>query len=344
MKICYFGIYDTHFSRNRIYIQGLIKAGVEVIECKDSSPGISKWFKLRKRIQAVEDTCDALVVGYPGHIAVPVAKMFSKKLIIADLLGSLSDAEQYSHKPVFFTLLKAKISDALAVKCADIILLESEAQKKYFEERFGLSHTYKVVYTGSYFEPAAPHYFENTRFQVIFRGSLTPESGILYILEAAEMLISNPRIAFKIVGRGRLLEQAKQTINEKQLTNVVLVDRYLEDEEFIQQYEGVSLALGQFENNPRLNRTIPHKVFEAFALGIPLVSGDAKAVREIITEGETGFLVPLADARALAETIESLSENHIMLKRVSRNSQNMFKERFSSLALGKTIRDIISNE
>jgi len=50
----------------------------------------------------------------------------------------------------YFSQLKMKIIDWLAVKCADIVLVETFAQKKFFEQRFfwGEKDKYKVVYTG----------------------------------------------------------------------------------------------------------------------------------------------------------------------------------------------------
>lgn len=346
MKILYFGIYNPDFSRNKIYISGLRKLGVEVIECKDSSPGLIKFWRLWRKHKQIKGKYDALMVGYPGHLMVPFAKLISNKRVVADLLGSLYDAEIYSHSPSIFRKLKSKIFDWLAVKFADVVLFESEAQKKYFEQKFGQSSKYKVVYTGfdarEFVKSKIDRVYKD-QFVVLFRGRLTPESGIGHILKAAEIL-KNENISFKIVGSGQLAKFAQNEIKEKRLTKVELVPRFVNDNELITLMLDSDLSLGQLEDNPRLNRTIPHKAFESFALGIPYLSGDALAVREIVREGETGFLVPLADPESLAKKIKFLSQNRELLRKVSENEKKLFEQKFASKILASQILQLLQDK
>lgn len=339
MKICYFGIYNPNFSRNKIYLSGLRQLGVEILECQDNSRGLLKFWRLWRKHRQIKNEYDAMIVGYPGHLVVPFAKLISNKKIIADLLGSLYDAEVHSHSPSFFKKIKAKIIDWLAVKFADIILLESEAQKKYFEQKFSKSTKYKVIYTGardSFFQPNISKPKEDDKFIVIFRGRLTPESGVGHILKAAKIL-QNENIIFKIVGGGQLLDFAEKEIKKNDLSNVELVAKFLNDEELITEMLASDLSLGQLEDNPRLNRTIPHKAFESLALGIPYLSGNALAIREIIIERETGFLTPLADPESLAEKIKELSQNVELLRKISENEKKLFEQKFASGILAQNI-------
>ena len=57
MKICYFGIYHSDFGRNRIYLSGLKKLGVEVVECFDHSAGLKKYWNLVKKHRALKARC-----------------------------------------------------------------------------------------------------------------------------------------------------------------------------------------------------------------------------------------------------------------------------------------------
>ena len=329
IKICYFGIFDPEFSRNKIYIAGLKAAGAQVELVRDDSPGIRKWWNLARKLSDLDGDFDAIVAGYPGHITVPIAKLFSRgKPVIADLLGALSDAERHSHMPTHWKLFKAKAADALSVRFADIVLLESEAQRRYFERLFDHAAKYEVLYTGSWLAPQ-PYRPDPNKFTALFRGSLTPESGIFHILDAARMLKDDNRIKFRIVGRGKLQAETADKIRELGLKNVEFVQGYLSEREFARQYDGASLALGQFEDNPRLSRTIPHKAFEAFSAGVPYLTGGGEGVKEIVKDGETGFIVPLADAKALADKISELSKQVELLKVVSKKAQTLYTERFA---------------
>lgn len=50
----------------------------------------------------------------------------------------------------------------------------------------------------------------------------------------------------------------------------------------------------------------PVSVLEAMACGLPVIAGDLPSLREWITPGENGLLVPVRDARALADAILAL--------------------------------------
>ena len=323
-------------------MSGFRSLSVEIIECRDDSPGLIKFWRLWVKHKKVENY-DTIIVGYPGHLIVPVAKLISKRPVIADLLGSLYDAEVYSHNPNFLKRIKTKIADWLAVKFADIILLESCAQKRYFENKFGKSGKYKVVYTGARDSFKKAENFtrpKNKQFKVIFRGRLTPESGIGHILKAAEIL-KNENIEFKIIGSGQLQKFAEEEIKNRNLSKVTLISRFPSDEELVSEMLDSDLSLGQLEDNPRLNRTIPHKTFESFALGVPYLSGDAPAIREMVKEGKTGFLTPLADPQGLAAKILELSKNPEILETVSRNELAEFKNKYNSTILASQILNLL---
>lgn len=333
MTICWFGIYNPNFGRNKIYIQALKKAGHIIIECRDNSHGLIKYFYLWKKHQGIKNDYDVMVIGYPGHVVVPFAKLISKKKVIADLLGSIYDAEISSHRSSLWKKIETRLADFMAVKFADKILLESEAQKKFFTKKFEKSDKYEVVYTGADEKLSQKSVRPKSvadKFAVLFRGKLTPESGIMHILKAAEILENNKNIFFRIIGSGYLLDQVKKFLHQHDLPNLELISQYLPDDELITIMKDANLMLGQFGNNPRLNRTIPHKAFEAFALGIPYLTGDGLAIREIVKDGASAFFVPLADSQALAAKIKFLSTQSELLEQVTVCAGNIFKEKFAS--------------
>lgn len=343
MTILYFGIYNPDFSRNKVYIAGLREEGITVIECRDTSPGIVKYWRLWSKYR-VSGAHDAVVVGYPGHVVVPFARLISRKPIIADLLGSLADAESNSRDLGQLRRLKNTLIDWFAVRCADIILLESESQKAFFQDQFGSSGKYRVLYTGA---EQTTFYCNSDLKQdsqlVLFRGRLTPESGVTYILEAARLL-KDEGIRVRIIGFGQLLNTVREIIARDGLTNVELIADLLPERELRRQMCEASISLGQFENNPRLTRTIPHKAYESLAMGIPYVSGDAPAIREIIRDNETGFLVPLADPRALAEKIRVLLNDPVTLVRVGAAGERAYHEHFSPLPLAQNLLRFIADK
>lgn len=300
--VCYLGMYASVFSRNKIYINGLRAHGVEVIECRDDSPGLRKYWRLWRKHRALRASYDVLVIGYLEHMLVPFAKLISSRPIVADMLGSLADAEQHSHRPSSWRILKDTIIDWLAVTFADVVLLESKAQKAYFVAQFGNREKFKVLYTGVdesvLFCPPGVHHEKN---MVLFRGRITPEAGIFHILKAAELLRTRKDIQFRIIGTHyRLAEPVKEMIHELNLTNVEFINEYLPDDVLREKMCEAQVMLGQFESNPRLDRTIPHKAFEAMYMGLPFITAQSPAAAELLTDGESCLFVRRADPADLA--------------------------------------------
>jgi len=60
---------------------------------------------------------------------------------------------------------------------------------------------------------------------------------------------------------------------------------------------------------PSYREGLPRSVIEAMAASLPVVATDIPACRELVRPGDTGLLVPLRDARALASAIGSLIDN-----------------------------------
>ena len=343
MTILWFGIYKNNFGRNKIYIEALRAAGHVVLECQDSSPGLLKYARLWQKHRALRGKYDVLVVGYPGHLVTPLARLISGKKIVVDALGSLYDAEVNSHYPTLWKKIKSRLVDWLMVRCAHSIILESQAQKDYFSDVFGPSPKYHVVYTGasSVFDHVQTQPTSPTFFNVVFRGKLTPECGIMYILKAAEMLKGNTGIRFSIIGSGYFLEEVTRYINEQALSNIELISKYLTDEELVMRVHGADLMLGQFEDNPRLNRTIPHKAFEAFAANRAYITGTAPAIQEIVHDGVEVFLTPCADAELLASKIEDLSRNRTLVATVAAAAHRKYDTDFTGKVLAQKLVEVM---
>lgn len=343
MRFLYFGIYDSDFSRNRIYMRALVSAGHEVIECRDTSRGPMKYLRLAYRLMRLPSTYDAVIVGYPGHIVVPIAAMFSRAPVIADLLGSLADASGQSHGAGLFRRGWLSLIDRLAIASADRVLVESHAQKAFLANRYGHAGKYAVVYSGCDEEIFAQRSRvpSGDAFVALFRGRLTPESGIMHILDAAEQLRNSPGIVFKIVGYGRLLEKVQRRIAESKLDNVRLISNHLSFEDMRAHMQDASVSLGQFGDNPRLQRTIPHKLFESISMGIPYITARAGAVQEILTDNVSALMVPQADSTAIVEAILRIKDDSSLGQRLASAAQKVFQEKSSQRVIADSLASIV---
>jgi L-malate glycosyltransferase len=70
-------------------------------------------------------------------------------------------------------------------------------------------------------------------------------------------------------------------------------------------------------------------IIEAMAAGLPVIATDVGGNRELVLDGENGYLVPRADAAALAGRMLEMVKDHSRRERFGRESLRLAAERFS---------------
>lgn len=347
IKICYFGIYNPDFSRNKVYMTGLRKLGVDIIECRDTSRGISKYWRLWRKHKIIQNDYDVMIVGYPGHIVVPLAKMISRKPVVLDALSTLYEGEVISRgKYRFNILMKVWIHaiDWLAVKSSDLVLVETNAQRDFFLKRFSLGpNRIARVFTGAdeEFFHTDSSIQKRSKFTAVFRGKFLPEAGVKYIIGAAKLL-ERENVDVLIIGNGFLEKEIKKSIDEMELKNIKLVSGNLNYEELRKNMLECHVSLGQFENHERLDRTIPHKAFESLAMGLPYITGRNVGVGELLKDRYTCLMVKPADPEDIASKILELKNNPKLAQFVVENGRKLFEERLTAEKLAGDILRLIS--
>lgn len=72
---------------------------------------------------------------------------------------------------------------------------------------------------------------------------------------------------------------------------------------------------------PTLREGFPNTVIEAAAAGIPAVTTRATGAIDSVIDGETGYLIEVCDVDALADRVNSLVDNPILLRTLGNNAQ-----------------------
>jgi len=137
---------------------------------------------------------------------------------------------------------------------------------------------------------------------VLFYGQFIPLHGIGTIIEAARLLRYAP-IQWTLVGRGQEAPRIRAMLAEDPLSALHWVEwvPYDQLDEWIKRAD---VCLGIFGTSEKAASVIPNKVFQIVASGLPLVTRDSPAIRELLTDGPPCVrLVKAGDARALANAI-----------------------------------------
>lgn len=135
------------------------------------------------------------------------------------------------------------------------------------------------------------------RFVVGTVGWLSPIKGPQHLLQAMHIVWqSSPECELVYVGKGELEEDLKRAVQDSGAADKV---------RFLGWRDDVHTILPVFDLFvlASLNEGMGRVLVEAMAAGKPLVASKVGGVSDLVVPGRTGYLVPPADEKALAEAI-----------------------------------------
>lgn len=323
LTICFFGVYNPNYSRNQVLIRGFKENGVNVIECQSNQPGFKKYFEIIKKHKRVKGKYDVMLVAFPGHLVMFLAKILCRKKIIFDVFVSLYDSVVLDRKAVDPKSIKAKwfwFLDWFSALMADVLLIDTNAHIDYFYNKYKIQKNKFIrVWVGTDDEimKPIPSKQKNKKLSVCFYGSGQWLQGFTYLGEAAELL-KNENIEFNIIGT-RLIGHLKKYESKKFVLHENVDYSVLAD--YIAKSD---ISLGIFGDTKKALRVIPNKVYDALASRVALISGESPAMCELFKDKENVLFCRLADARDLADKIMELKNNQELREKIGSNGYQLF--------------------
>ena len=134
--------------------------------------------------------------------------------------------------------------------------------------------------------------------KIVAAGRLANQKNYKMMIDAVgKVTCQYPDVCLAIYGEGPLEEELRSYINQNQLeTHIQLMGR---SSELYRVYQNADLYLMSSDYEG-----MPNALAEAMAVGMPCISTDCKTgPRDLIDDGQNGYLVPCGDADAMAEKI-----------------------------------------
>jgi glycosyltransferase involved in cell wall biosynthesis len=161
----------------------------------------------------------------------------------------------------------------------------------------------------------------------LFVGRLLPHKGVLPLIQAI-----GPETPLRVLGRPydpAYLEQLRQAAEGKSVELIMDAD----DAELRRQYLGASVVLqpsvpvheGAIDTAELLGLV----TLEGMAHGKPVIVTRTASLPELVKDGETGFIVPPGDLRALRERIELLVSDPERSRAMGRAARRHVEETFT---------------
>jgi glycosyltransferase involved in cell wall biosynthesis len=159
--------------------------------------------------------------------------------------------------------------------------------------------------------------------RVTFIGLLSERKGVATLVEAAAIVCQrHPDAVFWLVGAdGGALPAVIDGIGRLHLEDRVFVLGERQDIDEI-------LLTSQMLAHPAVADPFPVVVLEAMRAGLPVVATRSGGCEQLVADGETGFLVPVGDAAALAAGICRLLDDPVRGQEMGRRGRQRLAELF----------------
>jgi glycosyltransferase involved in cell wall biosynthesis len=352
VRVLYFGTYERRYPRNAQVISCLRRAGVEVVERHASvwEGPEQKWglgLGVLPRLALAEarllrrprDAADAVIVGYPGHLDLPAARRAARgRPLVFNPLVSLADTLVGDRGRFRSGSLPARLLTAIdrrALRAADVVVADTQANAEFLAELSELpEQRFAVCFVGAEEDVFQPGWVPEEPATAVFIGKLIPLHGLETILGAARFA---PELRFRVIGSGQL-----ESLLESRPENVDWV-RWVEYDRLPGELHRAACALGIFGTSDKARRVIPNKAFQALACGVPLVTADTPAARELLADGESALLVPPGDPEALADALRRVMAEPDVAQRLADGGHAVYREQASEDVLGARWRALIES-
>ena len=159
-----------------------------------------------------------------------------------------------------------------------------------------------------------------SKFYVTYNGNIGLTQNMDMLLEVAKSLEANENIHFVLVGNGAYLEQVKQIVADRNISNVHLLP--------FQPYEDIShvFSLGDVSlviSKPGVGEnSVPSKTWSIMSASRPVLANfDENELKTIIEENNCGIFTKAGDKVAFTDAILKLYNDRDLCKEYGRNGR-----------------------
>jgi glycosyltransferase involved in cell wall biosynthesis len=250
------------------------------------------------------------------------------------------------HRATSAFLLEEKIRNAR------FVVTNTQYNRRHIESIVGPRQSAKVhqIYNGlpvQDFKPSHAQQRTDGPVRVLSVARLIEPKGLVYLFEACARLRSRGhRFVCEVVGGPELplyindYLQIRATHKRLGLDGCVELVGALAFADVRKRYENADVfALPCVKGRDGSNDIIPNAILEAMASGLPVVATDITAMSELVSDGESGFLVPPRDVDALTARLAELIESPYLRARMGSYGRRRAEERFD---INRNVRSYVA--
>lgn len=218
----------------------------------------------------------------------------------------------------------AKLAERYCIRQARMTVFVSrhDAEIARREGLIGRRTCWKIIHNGSpWAEPSAPAQMPS--FDIVYLGRLVPGKNVL-ILPRILLALRPARPSLCIIGGGEAEVSLRRAVGEAGLAGQVTFLGSLRQSEAVAYLSSARVLI-----LPSRWEGLPMCVIEAAHRGLPTVASNVGGTREVVTDGETGYLVEVDDVASYAQRLRQLLDDESLRRKMGQSAVAKAREEFS---------------
>jgi colanic acid/amylovoran biosynthesis glycosyltransferase len=275
--------------------------------------------------------------GTNGHIGVFLKKVgFCRHMIVTF----------YGYDVSAFVKTRGKHCYDELFDVSDSLLVLSQNMKQRLIELGADEKKIKIHHLGTkpeFFDYKERIYSPKRAVRILSVARLSEKKGLEYSIRAVSKLIQEScrDIQYSIAGEGELRNDLEKIISDAGMQEHIFLLGAKDQagvKELFDQTDIFLLASVTAENGDQ--EGTPTVLVEAICCGIPVISTYHSGIPDIITDGESGFLVPEKDIDALKEKLGYLIDHPETWAQMGRKGREHFDKEFNVDVLNQRLENI----
>jgi len=147
---------------------------------------------------------------------------------------------------------------------------------------------------------------QGEQLRLLIAGRLTESKGVGVLLQALELLDQKGvRVKLDVYGYGPFRDQLESKAGSFKSVQIVTPPPIPYGRAMLDVIRKQHVVVA-----PSLSDEQPRILFDAFSQAVPVIASDTEGLKSILNSHDIGWIIPKGDAKALAEKIRTLTENH----------------------------------
>jgi len=173
-------------------------------------------------------------------------------------------------------------------------------------------------------------------FVVAYVGNMGVAAALETVLNAAILCREDPRVRFVMIGGGAHEPELRRRAQREGITNVEFLG-VLPREAAVRALADSDVCIVPLRAG--LTRSLPTKIFDAFAVGCPVIAAADGEARSFIEESGGGIAVEPENGPALAAAIRRLRSNPAQRVEYGRSGRRFLWQRYDRVTI---MRELVS--